>query len=188
MTTETTVNPSSVVEFKDVIGETYTVVGTDGSIWTRWKRLGRGYRRETRYVDDEWELLKTIDCDGYAIAYLPSGRKVNVSWVVLEAFVGMRPPGMNVLHRNDVRSDNSLSNLYYGTDRDNAHDRDKNGRGGRNKGDRNGSSQLTRDEVQEVRRLRDSGMSYREIQEVFPHVTTGTLRNVVNRKTYADVN
>lgn len=58
-----------------------------------------------------------------------SGRvfKRGVHIVVLEAFVGPRPPLHLALHRNDDQADNRLVNLYWGTVQDNANDRDKNG-------------------------------------------------------------
>lgn len=35
--------------------------------------------------------------------------------LVMEAFVGKAPPGMEVLHRNGIPTDNRLTNLRYGT-------------------------------------------------------------------------
>lgn len=48
-------------------------------------------------------------CDGDSIR---SGR---VHQLVMAAFVGPMPTGLEVLHRNDIPGDNRLSNLYYGT-------------------------------------------------------------------------
>lgn len=46
----------------------------------------------------------------------------NVHVLVLLAFVGPRPEGMVCRHLNDVKGDNQLSNLAYGTLIDNAQD------------------------------------------------------------------
>ena len=43
--------------------------------------------------------------------------------VVLEAFVGPRPNGAVVCHRNDDGHDNRLANLYYGSQEDNEQDK-----------------------------------------------------------------
>lgn len=51
------------------------------------------------------------------------GKMRTVHSVVLETFVGPRPPGMQVLHRNGDKTDNRLSNLRYGTPAENGHDR-----------------------------------------------------------------
>ena len=66
-----------------------------------------------------------------ALQDLPSGRgrksyKVHV--LVLDAFVGPRPNGMQGLHRDDDHANNNLSNLYWGTQSQNMADRLRNGR------------------------------------------------------------
>lgn len=47
--------------------------------------------------------------------------------IVLEAFVGPCPEGMEALHENDDPGDNRLANLTWGTRSDNQHDRVRNG-------------------------------------------------------------
>lgn len=48
--------------------------------------------------------------------------------LLAEAFIGPRPEGHFVLHRDDDRTNNSLENLYYGTPSQNNHDFVRNGR------------------------------------------------------------
>lgn len=48
--------------------------------------------------------------------------------LVIEAFTGPRPDGLEVRHLNGIASDNSASNLCYGTKLENAADRDAHGR------------------------------------------------------------
>lgn len=50
-----------------------------------------------------------------------------VHQLVLEAFVGPRPPGMQTLHWDDVKTNNHLSNLRWGTPQENQYDRIRNG-------------------------------------------------------------
>jgi len=52
----------------------------------------------------------------------------NVHVLVLEAFVGPRPPGMVACHWNDDPADNRAENLRWGTHTDNMNDRVRNGR------------------------------------------------------------
>lgn len=47
--------------------------------------------------------------------------------LVLDAFIGPCPAGMEGCHRNDVKTDNQLQNLYWGTPSENGHDRVRNG-------------------------------------------------------------
>jgi hypothetical protein len=54
-------------------------------------------------------------------------RGYQVHTLVLEAFVGPRPPGMFGLHRDDDKSNTWLDNLYWGTRADNTEDRKRNG-------------------------------------------------------------
>lgn len=48
--------------------------------------------------------------------------------MVLEAFVGPCPEGMEGLHRNGVKSDNRLDNLRWGTHIENCSDRSRHGK------------------------------------------------------------
>lgn len=54
-------------------------------------------------------------------------RSFYVHRLVLEAFVGPCPAGMEACHWNDIPSDNRLSNLRWGTASDNRFDRVRNG-------------------------------------------------------------
>lgn len=54
-------------------------------------------------------------------------RHAYVHSLVLAAFRGPRTEGLLVCHRNDRKNDNRLSNLYYGTRKDNAQDALRNG-------------------------------------------------------------
>lgn len=47
--------------------------------------------------------------------------------LILEAFVGPRPDGMEARHRDGIRSNNTLRNLVWGTKKENADDRVKHG-------------------------------------------------------------
>jgi hypothetical protein len=67
---------------------------------------------------------------GYLTVRSAETPKTRVQYLVADAWLGPRPPGRWVLHRNDVGTDNRLSNLYYGTPADNASDAARNGRAG----------------------------------------------------------
>src|SRR5260221_10985959 len=54
------------------------------------------------------------DEDGYQRVSI-AGRTVAVHILVLEAFAGPKPPGMEACHGNGDRSCNDLSNLRWGT-------------------------------------------------------------------------
>jgi hypothetical protein len=54
--------------------------------------------------------------------------QVRVHALVAHVFIGPRPEGMYVCHRDDNPDNNHISNLYYGTPAENAHDREHNRR------------------------------------------------------------
>lgn len=53
-----------------------------------------------------------------------------VGQLVLETFVGPRPPGLEMCHRDDDPWNNALSNLYWGTSSQNKYDLVRNGNHG----------------------------------------------------------
>lgn len=62
---------------------------------------------------------------GYIQVYI-RGRLRYVHTLILEAFIGPRPKGMLALHQNDVKLDNRLANLRWGTRMQNADDAKRN--------------------------------------------------------------
>lgn len=72
--------------------------------------------------------VNTLGYHNYALRY--DGRLIHTTAHVLvaEAFIGPRPAGMVVRHWDDIRSNNALTNLLYGTHADNARDAVRNGR------------------------------------------------------------
>lgn len=76
-------------------------------------------------------ILRGSIVEGYArhrLTGLGPRRTVSAQELVLTAFVGLRPDGLEALHRNDIPSDNRLTNLWWGTRSDNLHDAVRNGR------------------------------------------------------------
>lgn len=75
-------------------------------------------------------LRATANSNGYKIAILQSGPRRSAKRVhrlVLEAFVGPCPDGMQVCHSDGNRVNNSLGNLRYGTTSENRLDSVKHG-------------------------------------------------------------
>lgn len=72
-------------------------------------------------------LRATPNGDGYPQVRLFNGTgasvSIKVASVVAEAFLGPRPPGMQVCHGNAVRTDSRVDNLRYGTAQENSDDR-----------------------------------------------------------------
>ena len=112
-----TVEP--MIEYRDIPNFPGYRVGSDGSVWS--SKAYRGYPQNT------WHqlVIHTKKNDYQVVNLWHEGHVVRRSLhlLVLESFVGPRPEGMWGLHKNDLRHDNHLANLYWGTPGD--HIRDK---------------------------------------------------------------
>lgn len=82
-----------------------------------WKKL-RGRRGRV--------LIPQTNPKGYETVRLTCGGKVvafAVHRLVMLAFVGPRPPEMQIRHLDGMKANNALSNLTYGTAAENTHDK-----------------------------------------------------------------
>lgn len=118
----------STVEYRGVPDYPAYRVGTDGSVWTCWRRTGRG-NGYAKQLTDRWRRMNPVINDkGYPSVNLTkeSGtpyKTFRVHRLVLLAFVGPCPEGMECRHLNGVRADCRLENLAWGTRDENVEDR-----------------------------------------------------------------
>lgn len=88
-------------------------VGDDGIVWIR----NDGCKwREVPPSNGDYLTVSLYNSHGKKVKYL-------VHHLVLFAFAGPRPDGMIGRHLNDVRHDNRLANLAWGTYKENGEDR-----------------------------------------------------------------
>lgn len=149
-------NAISTVEYRDIQDFPAYRVGNDGSIWSRWKKVGK-HKWE---ISECWRRLKaTPDDDGYPrVTLCHQGRQrqlVQVHKIVLESFVGPCQEGMECRHLDGIRNHNFLRNLCWGTTKENADDRKRHGTNIVNVGESNGGAKLTRSQVDEIRSRKD---------------------------------
>jgi hypothetical protein len=115
-----------------------------------------------------------------------SGKHKNrlVHQLVLEAFTGPRPPGMESLHGPGGSQDNRLANLSYGTRRQNSGpDRARDGT--TNRGERCGSAKLTAAIVIECRRRYAAGEETLTAMAREHGVSIGHMSQIVSGKKWA---
>jgi hypothetical protein len=113
----------TTIEYRDVPGWLGYRVGSDGSVWFAWINCRWGRR-----LTDRWKPMKiATHWKGYKYVNLtPAGggkyKTFRVHRLVLEAFVGPCPEGMETRHLNGVRDDCRLNNLAWGTPDENRAD------------------------------------------------------------------
>lgn len=111
-----------------------------------------------------WEWQGRVDRDGYGRIDI-NGRIYNPHRLSYLRHHGPLIEGMVVMHACDNPPCCNPDHLSLGTDADNHRDRTEKGRGFIARGERNGSSKLTNDQVVEIRRLRAEGASSKALAE-----------------------
>jgi hypothetical protein len=119
-----------VEEWRDVIGYSRYQVSSEGRV-----RGPRGLKKATRKPTGY--LYVAID-----------GNRMMVHHLVTESFLGDRPSGLEVRHLDGDPQNNSVSNLAYGTRRENAQDSVAHGTTA--KGERHGRHKLTEEQVEVI--------------------------------------
>lgn len=130
--------------------------GNDGSVWSCWKQksLGIGLG-STVSIGEVWKPLKPgRDLrGGYQLVRLKQigekTRTISVHRLVLLAFVGPCPDGMECCHADGNPANNQLSNLRWDTPKENAADRNLHGTG--TQGSQNGRARLSEEQVRMIR-------------------------------------
>lgn len=174
---------TSQIEYRQILAFPGYRVGTDGSVWSCWKSTGRG----RAICGNEWRRLKESPSqDGHLRVYpCREGKphQMQISRLVLEAFTGPCPEGMQACHFPDSNpANNNLNNLRWDTGKSNWADRIVHGSVTR--GEKNGKHILQSHEVIEIRKLFDAGVCLRTIAEKFNTVISN-VRWIGIRKTWA---
>lgn len=113
---------------------------------------------------------------GYVSVVLKHGRpSVPVHHLVAAAFLGARPRGLDVRHKNGRGGDNRVSNLAYGSRAENNRDISRNGR-----------RKVTPAQVRRIRTLVLSGKTMTELSKSYG-VCRSQISNIANRKHYSHV-
>lgn len=166
------------VEWRDVPGyEGYYQVSNTGLIRSRNKKPC-------------FEVLKSLSGGRYLRIFLCKEGKTSqrsIHSLVMLAFVGERPVGMEINHKNGVRHDNRLGNLEYCTRQENMlHTHRVLGSPNRARGERIQQSKLTEGNVIEIRKLYTRGMTSNVLAEMFK-VCVSNIRCIIRRDTWGHV-
>jgi hypothetical protein len=158
--------------------------GEDGSAWSQWK-VGR-----YPVLTNEWRRLSTNRRkDGYPLVRITIGGKpvdFKIHRLILEAFRGPCPFGLEALHWDDNPLNFKLSNLRWGTREENIADSKRTGKFFRSAGEAHHKAKLSEDQIRELRRLRAEGWTYPALADRFG-ITKANARMIAKRITWAHV-
>ncbi len=178
----------------DFIGFPGYRVGDDGSVWSCKERYWtKGVRGCGVRIGTEWhqmELSVGAVSPFYKLATLSNVngsckyRHWFVHILVVVAFHSDKPSGLQCCHNNGIATDNYLSNLRWGTPKDNAEDMMKHGKHFKASGELNGEAKLDDDEIKEIRtRYNRGGVSQRALAEEYD-ISQAQICRIVNNQTW----
>lgn len=177
-------NGKSGVEYRKVGNFKGYAVGNDGSVWSRWRAGRNPYSKKWRQL-----ALATHKTQGYSIVSLGAGNRKRVTFyvhiLVLTAFTGPRPLGMEARHYPDRSTKNNhLNNLSWATPLDNALDKYK------DKtmviGEKVHTSKVTEKQVKKIIKRLNNGESRNQIANAFD-VSYGIISCIANNKTWRHI-
>jgi hypothetical protein len=170
------------VLYREVAGWPGYLVGINQTFWSNHRRP---------ICSPGWDQMRTVkQADGYLTVKLyrdGKSRLLKAHVLIMEAFLGPQPAGMNVCHfPNPDRGNNRLSNLRWGTPRENASHKELQGTS--QKGSRSGAAKLTEADVMEIRRIFESGeaRNKRAIAARYG-VTPTAIGFIINRKNWTHI-
>ncbi len=178
----------------DFIADEGYKVKEDGSVWSRRKLeplRGTGNKGFVCVLSNKWKQLKPGKSGKYkhmTVSLRKDGkmRSFYVHRLVLEAFVGPCPGGMECRHLDGDTSNNYLTNLCWGTCQENQMDRVRHGTS--NRGERCAASKLTTEKVLKIRELWATGKyTQRQIAGMFGMKRQSLISQIVRRVTWRHI-
>jgi hypothetical protein len=183
MSTANSTTPIEYREIPDAVGYRF---GSDGSAQTRWSKSSKPE------LTDEWRALTPYRQKATKHYYIwvkfgGAGNKVKLiqlHTMILWAFIGARPTGMECRHLDGNPGNNAIENLTWGTRLQNIHDQIRHG--DKAIGERCGPAKLTASKVREIRYLRSKGYTLDRLASMFD-VSNVSIHWVCTGKTWRHV-
>lgn len=177
------------VRFRQIPGMVGYAAGDDGSIWTRFMARGRGASGgKVLVLTDTWRKRKTTPMGKrrtHVITITQDGepKLYYAHRLILLAFVGPCPDGMECCHNDGNPENNRLDNLRWDTPKGNMADRTKHGR--TLTGSRSSNAKLTEVQVAAIRREYVPGkVGYTTLARKYG-VSKILIRKIVGREIWA---
>lgn len=161
----------------DFLGYPMYRVGDDGSVWRYYKTVG-WRKRKPYYNGTNPRLAVHLSRDSKAKTY-------TIHRLVLLAFVGPCPDGMQGCHNNGNPDNNNLWNLRWDTPTANQADRKLHGT--TYEGEQHHSAKLTENDVRAIRKLYATGSySYTQLAKKY-RVDFTNIACIVKNKTWKHI-
>ena len=177
-------NPEEI--WKAVPGFPGYEVSDYGRVRSFWRRIRKSQGYGVDFILDgrPQKVLKgQPDKNGYdRITLYKNSQRVHR--LMLLAFVGPCPPGMEACHDDGKPANRKLDNLRWDTPQNNQGDRKKHGTAPI--GTQNGRAKLTPSQVIEIRQMASHGQSFAALAIRFS-VYRSTIRKIVDRKLWRHV-
>jgi hypothetical protein len=161
-------------------GSNYGVT-PDGRVWSAFRRVRTPDGRRFAWARGPWRPLKPGRVASGHMLVVVDGESRYVHDLVAAAFIGRKPMGLEVRHRDGNPANNAVSNLLYGTRAENMADAIAHGTTRR--GERNARAKLSQERVLDIRRRKDAGQSVRAIANDL-RIPYWTVHSIVYRKTW----
>lgn len=172
-------------QYRDIIGFPGYRVGDDGTVWSKWRR-GGGKGKGSTSLGTTWRLCK-VGNKGYPHLKLFRDKKRyprSVHILVLQAFVGPCPEGMECCHNDGNKTNNWITNLRWDTPKANQNDRKKHGTD--MIGQKHPYHILKEEDIPRIFKARAEGKILRQIGEEF-NVSFCAIHDVLQRKTWRHI-
>lgn len=178
----------STVEYREVPGYPGYMVGSDGTVWSKWRtclygRIEKTYRQLKQSVKKNcgrkaYHYLNLTDVEGKVTTF-------RVHRLILLAFRGPCPDGWQARHLDGSPHNNALENLEWGTPEENR--QDTHSHGTYRKGETHHYAKLTEKQVREIRTCyARGGVLLRDLAG--KHQTTiSQISNIINRRSWRHV-
>jgi hypothetical protein len=165
--------------WKNIVGlEDYYEVSDLGNIRSKVREGVTLYGKRTYGGNVIKPFISTVGYPAVNLTFKGYRKQFYLHRLVLEAFVGKAPEGMEACHNNGIRADAKLTNLRWDTRSNNALDKrnHETWQGGEN----NGNAKLTNQQAQEIK---NSNSSSKKLAKLYGVGQTTILR-VKHSKTY----
>lgn len=169
---------SQTIEFRDVPGFPGYRAGSDGSIWSAWR--GPSITDQWKRLTPEIHRRRTKARTYHAIKIYKNGKRTTRLWhrVILESFVGPKPDGCQCRHLDGDPTNNAISNICWGTHKENCQDSRDHGRY---------EAILTEPQVIQIREKWATGLYEQKELAAEYGVSRTAINSVVNRYSWKHI-